>query len=283
MILPLWPSGAIPNDLQRRDIPERAYVNDDKILVIADVNEPTLSVFLPPKETATGAAVLVIPGGGYWIVAADHEGDAVARWFNSQGIAAGVLKYRLPDPRLWSEPREVPLQDAEKGMKLLREHATEWRIDPNKIGVLGFSAGGHLAATLCTRWQNEPDSALVKPDWSVLVYPVISFDQQGHPGSAERLLGKDASPELLRAWSPELQVTAATPPAFLVHSADDGAVPPMNSILYFSALRKFKTPAELHVFETGGHGYGLAQNIDGTVSGWPELCRTWLKKQGLGH
>lgn len=280
---PLWPAGAIPNDLHRRDIPERSFINEDSVLIVTDITEPTLSIYLPDKETATGAAVLIIPGGGYWIVAAGHEGEDVARWFNTIGIAAGVLKYRLPDERLWSDPKAVPLQDAARGMRLLRESAAEWHIDPQKIGVLGFSAGGHLAATLCTRWQTEADSALIKPDWAVLVYPVISFEEQGHRGSCENLLGKDASPELIRLYSAEHHVSAFTPPTFLVHSADDDGVSPLNSIFYFSALRAAKIPTELHLFESGGHGYGLASKMKGTVAHWPALCGEWLHGNGLAR
>ena len=283
MTLPLWPADAIPNDLHRRDIPERSYINADSVLIVTDITEPTLSIYLPDKETATGAAVLIIPGGGYWIVATGHEGEDVARWFNTLGIAAGVLKYRLPDERLWSDPSAVPLQDAEKGMSLLRQNAADWNIDPHKIGVLGFSAGGHLAATLCTRWPSEPDSTLIKPDWAVLVYPVISFEEQGHRGSCENLLGKDAGPELIRLNSPERHVTALTPPTFLVHSADDDGVSPQNSILYFSALREAKVPAELHLFESGGHGYGLASKMKGTVAQWPVMCGEWLGGKGLAR
>lgn len=279
----LWPADAIPNDLHRRDIPERSYINEDSVLIVTDITEPTLSIYLPEKETATGAAVLIIPGGGYWIVAAGHEGEDVARWFNTMGIAAGVLKYRLPDERLWSDPKAVPLQDAEKGMRLLRQNAADWNIDPQKIGVLGFSAGGHLAATLCTRWHTEADASLIKPDWAVLVYPVISFEEQGHRGSCESLLGKDASPELIRLYSAEHQVSAFTPPTFLVHSADDKGVSPLNSILYFSALRGANVPAELHLFESGGHGYGLAPKLKGTVAQWPALCGAWLSGKGLAQ
>lgn len=283
LILPLWPTDAIPNDLHRRDIPERSFINEDSVLIVTDITEPTLSIYLPEKATATGAAVLIIPGGGYWIVAAGHEGEDVARWFNTLGIAAGVLKYRLPDERLWSDPKAVPLKDAEQGMRLLRENAADWHIDPQKIGVLGFSAGGHLAATLCTRWQTEADSALIKPDWAVLVYPVISFEEQGHRGSCESLLGKDASPELIRLYSAEHHVSPFTPSTFLVHSADDGGVSPLNSIFYFSALRAAKVPAELHLFETGGHGYGLASKMNGTVAQWPALCGEWLHRKGLAR
>lgn len=271
----LWPDGQIPNDLKNTTIQEK--VETDGILRISDITTPSMAVYLPNK--ANGAAVLICPGGGYWVEAAGHEGTDVAKWFNSFGVTAFVLKYRLPDERLWRNKHEVPLQDAVQAMKLIRKDAAKYGLDVARIGIMGFSAGGHLAATLSTRWSEGGEAA--KPNFSILMYPVITSGEAKHAGSFERLLGKNPSPEMLALFSNEKQVSEKTPPALLVHATDDKAVPVENTILYYSALKKYNIPASMLVYENGGHGFGLAQKLSGSVKNWPEHCRQWLDTMGF--
>ena len=185
----LWPDGQIPNDLKNSAIQEKSETGKDGILRISDVTIPSMTAYFPAKSN--GAAVLICPGGGYWIEAAGHEGTDVAKWLNSFGVTAFVLKYRLPDDRLWSNKHEVPLQDAQQAMKLIRKNAAQYGLDPNRVGIMGFSAGGHLAATLSTRWGSDE----AKPNFSILAYPVITSNDQAHRGSFDRLLGKTPTPE----------------------------------------------------------------------------------------
>jgi acetyl esterase/lipase len=276
----LWPAGAVPFALRNDTIVERAELTPrDSFLIVSDVTVPTLTAYLPPADRATGQAVLVVPGGGYWVVATGHEGTHVAEFFAQQGVAAFVLKYRLPDPRLWYAPHQAPLDDARQAMRIIRENHQKWRIDPQKVGVLGFSAGGHLASTLCTHPDGDAaQTALTRPNWAVLVYPVITFGPQGHAGSRERLLGTDAThPDAVARYSNELRVTTDTPPTILIHSLDDEGVPYTNSVLYTEALRQRGVAAELHLFESGGHGYGLAKHLRGTVAAWPDLVAAWVR------
>ncbi|GAA4434818.1 alpha/beta hydrolase [Ravibacter arvi] len=280
-VIPLWPEGQIPNAI-RNDIVEKSETDDKGILRISGVTVPTMTVFLPEKSKATGAAVLICPGGGYGILAASHEGSDLARWFNERGIAGVVLKYRLPNAKAMVRQHEVPLTDAMQAMKLIRKNAGEWRIDPDKIGVMGFSAGGHLAATLSTHYhRGEKASEGAKPNFSILMYPVITFSQLNtHIGSRKNLLGPDSSAALVTYYSNELQVDEKTPPAFLVHSEDDKAVPIENSIGYYLALKKYKIPAEAHFYPEGGHGYGLRTDGKGSLAGWPQALENWLKSRG---
>jgi acetyl esterase/lipase len=287
-VIQLWPNGKIPNDLKNMSVQEKSEVGKDGMLRISDITMPALTMYQPAK--ANGTSVLVIPGGGYWIEAAGHEGVDIAKWLNSFGVTAFVLKYRLPDERLWSNKHEVPLQDAMQAMRLIRENAVKYSIEPNKIGVMGFSAGGHLASTLCTHWQepksqqffeNVTDSGKVfRPNFAILMYPVITSGDQKHAGSFERLLGKNPTADLLTYYSNEKQVSATTPPTLLVHATNDAAVPVENSMLYVSALKKFKIPASLFVYEDGEHGFGLAQKKAGSVKNWPEHCLQWLVATG---
>jgi acetyl esterase/lipase len=283
-VLKLWPDGAIPNAIAGASITEKSEVGDG-ILRISNVSVPTITAYLPPAGQATGAAVMICPGGGYSILASGHEGEEVARWFNGMGVAAFVLKYRLPDDRIMTNTQEVPLMDATQGLKLIRQNATRYNIDPKKVGVMGFSAGGHLASTLATHFnkgtQTAESSAQARPDFAILLYPVVTFGDKAHGGSRDKLLGKlKASPEMIAYYSNELQVTSQTPPSFLVHSEDDKAVPVENSINYYLACLKNGVPAEMHLYPTGGHGYGLRTAKYGSLSTWPESCKAWLK--GLG-
>ena len=280
----LWPDGAVPNAIVGAQITEKSEVGDG-ILRISNVSVPTITAYIPPTGQATGAAVMICPGGGYSILASGHEGEDIARWLNGMGVAAFVLKYRLPDERIMTSPHEVPLLDAVQGMKLIRQNATRYGIDPAKVGVMGFSAGGHLASTLATHVNGETQSgggeAQARPDFAILLYPVVTFGDKAHTGSRDKLLGKlKTSPEMITLYSNELQVTNRTPPTFLVHSQDDRAVPVENSINYYVACLKNGIPAELHLYPSGGHGYGLRTAKYGSLNTWPESCKAWLK--GLG-
>lgn len=277
-IVNLWPDGAAPNAISGAQITEKSETDANGILRISNVSVPTMTAYLPPKEKATGAAVMICPGGGYTILAASHEGSDVARWFNSMGVAAFVLKYRLPNPEIMTNQQEVPLMDAMQGMTLIRQNATRYGINRDKIGVMGFSAGGHLAATLATHYHRGPKaSELAKPNFAILLYPVVTFGDKAHAGSRDKLLGKlNTSPEMVAAYSSELQVTSQTPPTFLVHSEDDKGVPVENSINYYLACLKNGVPAEMHLYPTGGHGYGLRTAKFGSLNTWPEACRAWL-------
>jgi len=243
---------------------------------------PTLTPFLPLKEKATGAAVIVCPGGGYGHLA-DHEGAPVAEWLNSIGITAFVLKYRL-GPR-YHHP--VPLQDAARAIRTVRTRAGEWKIDPERIGILGFSAGGHLASTIATHFDSgKPDAndpierASSRPSLAILIYPVITMRDKTHAGSKKNLLGNSPSPELVSLLSNEEQVTKETPPAFLVHTMTDTSVPVENSQMFAAALRKAGVPFELHLYERGPHGFGLGRD-DPILSTWPSRCADWLRIHGF--
>jgi acetyl esterase/lipase len=228
--------------------------------------------------------VVICPGGGYGILAYDWEGSDIARWLNSQGIAAFVLKYRLPGSKSNIVPHKSPLMDAQRALRMVRFHAEQWNIDPGKIGIMGFSAGGHLASTLSTHYdRGDPSSTdpmeqvSCRPDFSILVYPVISFsDPFTHSGSRRNLLGENPDPELVKDFSNELQVTEDTPPAILIHSEDDKTVPVENSLLYFKALRANGITSELHIYPYGGHGFSLAIG-QGHLETWPDRVIQWIK------
>ncbi|MCF0064058.1 alpha/beta hydrolase [Dyadobacter chenwenxiniae] len=280
-VINLWPEGKIPN-FKANTIEEKSVTDESNILRISGVSVPTMTAFIVPKEKATGAAVMICPGGGYGILAASHEGSDFAKWFNDRGISAFVLKYRLPSEKTMTHQHEVPLMDAMQAMKLIRQSAGKWNIDVNKIGVMGFSAGGHLAATLSTHFnKGEKASPESKPNFSILIYPVISLTAElAHGGSRENLLGAEKSDELIRYYSNELQVSTETPPAFLVHAMDDTGVPPENSIAYYLALKKQKIPSEMHLYPKGGHGYGMRTEGKGSLANWPAAMDGWLKSLG---
>ena len=249
-----------------------------------DRDQPSLTVFFPTKGQANGTGVIVCPGGSYTALAANHEGRQVANWLNSLGIAAFVLKYRL-GPR-YHHP--IELGDAQRAIRLVRAHATEYGIATDRIGVMGFSAGGHLASTTGTHFDNgnagDPDPiqrAGSRPDFLVLAYPVISFTTEyTHQGSLRNLLGDNPDPKPKEALSNELQVTARTPPTFLFHTTEDKTVPVENSVLFYLALKKAGVAAEMHIFERGPHGVGLALQ-DPALGIWPELLANWLRGRGL--
>jgi acetyl esterase/lipase len=248
-------------------------------------DKPTLTVFLPDEEKATGAAVVICPGGGYSGLATDHEGRQFGRWFNSFGVAAFMLEYRHRG-RGYGHP--APLQDAQRAIRTVRSRAAEWKIAPQKIGIMGFSAGGHLASTAGTHFDkgnpnaDDPIERVgCRPDFLVLCYPVIAFDEPyTHRGSQTNLLGPNADPALVRSLSNEKQVTSETPPTFLFHTDEDKGVPAENSVQFYLALRRAGVPAELHIYRAGQHGLGLAPRTPGT-STWPDRLKDWMKVQGL--
>lgn len=278
--IPLY-EGEVPNS-RRSDIAEQTDRGADGILRVANVTEPTLIAYLPPEGvTNTGKAVVVCPGGGYHILAIAHEGHDIAQALANNGIAAFVLKYRLPNDEIMKDKSIGPLQDAQRAIQLVRERADEWGITSNRIGVAGFSAGGHLASTLSTHYREplieNPDGISLRPDFSLLVYPVISFREDiTHKGSRSNLLGQSPTEEQIRLFSNELQVSEDTPPAFLVHAGDDAAVPIANSELYVSALEKYGVTAKLLTYPTGGHGFGL--NNRTTSDKWFSHFLEWLEK-----
>jgi acetyl esterase/lipase len=262
---PLWPGGA-PGAMGSR--PE---------------DTPTLSLYRPAAAVSNGAAFVVCPGGGYTRLA-DHEGHNVAVWLNGIGVTAFVLKYRL-GPR-YRHP--APLQDVARAIRTVRARAKDWGVDPSRIGVIVFSAGGHLASTVATQFDagnpaaaGAVDRASSRPDLAVLAYPVISMEEGiTHAGSRTNLLGPNPSADLVQALSTDHRVTARTPPTFLFHTADDTGVPAQNSLRFAAALRAARVPYELHVFETGRHGVGLA--LDNPVlSAWPRLLESWLRARGF--
>ena len=283
-VIKVWPAG-IPGSLKNETYTEKATVTNDVISLYAKVTDPSITVFLPPAEKATGTAVLICPGGGYGVLAFDHEGFAIARWLNENGIAGIILKYRLPSDLIMKDKSVGPLQDAQEAIRIIRRNAAEWKIDPKRVGVIGFSAGGHLASTLSTHYAEKvyevKDTLSARPDFSLLIYPVITFDASfTHMGSRNNLIGNTPSEDAIRHFSNELQINDKTPPAFLVHSGDDKAVPVKNSIVYFEGLVKNNIKAEMHIFEKGGHGYGLSVG-KGTQSSWPELCIKWMNANGF--
>lgn len=253
----------------------------------ADGDRPSITIYLPPKEKATGAAVVICPGGGYGHLAIDHEGHQIARWLNSFGVAGFILKYRHRNSGAgYGHP--VPLMDAQRAISMVRARAAEFEVDPARIGILGFSAGGHLASTAATHFhtgRTDTDDAIdrvsCRPDFAVLVYPVISLTERfTHVGSRTNLLGRDGDAELIRQLSNELHVTPQTPPTFLLHTNEDTAVPAENSVYFYLALRKAKVPAELHIYEKGQHGVGLGAAA-GAVGTWPRRCEEWMRGRGL--
>ncbi|HPD45420.1 MAG TPA: alpha/beta hydrolase [Anaerohalosphaeraceae bacterium] len=253
----------------------------------ADGDRPSITIYLPPKEKATGAAVVICPGGGYGHLAIDHEGHQIARWLNSFGVAGFILKYRHRNSGAgYGHP--VPLMDAQRAISMVRARAAEFEVDPARIGILGFSAGGHLASTAATHFHtgrtdtaDAIDRVSCRPDFAVLVYPVISLTEWfTHVGSRTNLLGRDGDAELIRQLSNELHVTPQTPPTFLLHTNEDTAVPAENSVYFYLALRKAKVPAELHIYEKGQHGVGLGAAA-GAVGTWPRRCEEWMRGRGL--
>ncbi|MBK6936706.1 MAG: alpha/beta hydrolase [Chitinophagaceae bacterium] len=273
-IIPLYTT--VPNN--KPVIDKETVVTKDNVTRVSKISNPTLTVFRPQKPN--GKAVIICPGGGYAILAFDKEGTRVAEELNRWGVTAFVLKNRLPDDSINIDKSLAPLQDAQQAIRYIRSHAREVGVNKNQIGIMGFSAGGHLASTATTHFgftadKTNTDTISVRPDFAILIYPVISFDSTiTHKGSRNNLIGANAAAEKVNFFSNELQVTAQTPPSFLVHAGDDGAVPVQNSLRYYEACVKNKVPVELHLYPKGGHGFGM--NNKTTDDNWMERLRNWL-------
>jgi acetyl esterase/lipase len=277
-ILPLYPD-SIPNSRPATNLEKIEYRNG--IQIISNVSVPTISIYLPERKKTPTAAVIIFPGGGYHILAASHEGSDVAKQFVAMEVAAIVVKYRIPDDRTMIDRSIGPLQDAQQAIKVVREHAKEWNIDPAKTGIMGFSAGGHLAASAGTHFSPalvaNPANVSLRPDFMILIYPVISFlDSIRHNGSMENLIGKNPPQAKKEYYSNELQVTNNTPPTFLVHASDDDLVIPENSVSFYKALLQHGVKAELHLYQDGGHGFGM--NLRNKNEKWMERCKHWLQR-----
>ena len=274
-VIPLY-KGEVPNSIVTAD---EEY--SDSIPVFYKVTRPTITVYKPAPDIANGVAVLICPGGGYGGLWMKNEGWTIAEKLTKLGITAFVLKYRLPDGKTMKDPSIGPLQDAQRAMKMIREGAKEWKINPDKVGVMGFSAGGHLASTVGTHFNKaytaNGEHTNLRPDFMILVYPVISFSKTiTHQGSKENLIGKNPSRENEILFSNELQVTKQSPPTFLIHAEDDGLVPAANSINFYTALIENSVPSGLHIFPSGGHGFPR----EPAHSNWFNYCALWLKENG---
>ncbi len=278
----LWPEGTIPN-YQKPAGKEVIPIKD--ILMIKNVQFPTLEIFLPSKRNANGMAVLICPGGGYNAVSYDWEGTDYAKWLNSLGVAAFVLKYRMPQAESVITSFKAPIQDAQRAIRYIRYHATEYHIDKNKVGVIGSSAGGHLASTLATHFettyynnQDVIDLESTRPDFMMLIYPVISMKKGiTHRGSRNALLGKEPTDDLVLQFSNELQVSDKTPPAFIIHSGNDKTVAVENSIRMYQALINNKVQATMHLFPDGGHGYSMGKHKN-FAPDWTNQAEQWLQR-----
>lgn len=281
-IVVLYPEGA-PGLI--RDGVEELAPKEDGITRISNVTVPTIAIFIPENKTSD-AAVIICSGGGYGVLAYDHEGTEIAEWFNQQGMTAVVLKSRLPEKENFENPGIRPLQDAQTAIRYIRKNADRYGIDTGKIGIMGFSAGGHLAATASTLYDRPvgeiiDNTVSLRPDFSVLMYPVIHFDNEHtHIGSRDNLLGENPSEELKALYSPYKQVTSDTPPVFLISTEDD-FVSPENSISYFLACKKHGVPATMHIYDKGGHGYALKDRDLGLVQTWPDRLEEWLRAKEL--
>ena len=276
--LPLWSGdapGAAPLPKGTEEVKEG--------LRFSHVEQPQYSLYLAPEGKRTGQGVVVLPGGGYTIVSGQNEGDDFAKWLNERGITAIVVKYRVSGNEANSYGFPVPFLDARRAIRTMRANADAWGVEKDKIGVMGSSAGGHLASLCATRFadtfeeegKDEIDKQNCRPDFAVLIYPVISMGEQAHTGSRTRLIGKEPSAGMLEKMSTEKQVSAKTPPCFLLSTSDDG-VDCRNSLMFAMACKEHKVPMALHIFEKGGHGYGL--NGKGNLAVWPSLLEAWLKR-----
>ncbi|RPD47013.1 alpha/beta hydrolase [Hymenobacter sediminis] len=278
-VIALYP-GTVPNS-KSSAVQEVAKKQASGSVRISQVVQPTLTVYKAAK--ANGTAVVVCPGGGYAMLAMDHEGHDVARRFNEMGITAFVLKYRLPNDQSQTDKSITPLLDAQQALRLVRQRAAEFGINPGRVGLMGFSAGGHLASTAGTHFAtpvgDAKDKTSVRPDFLMLIYPVISLsDSLMHAGSRNNLLGEKPTAEKVKLYSNELQVTAQTPPTFLVHAQDDQVVKVQNSLAFYEACLHHKVPVEMHLYPLGGHGFGM--NNKTTKDNWTDRLQNWLDAGG---
>ncbi|HJV41170.1 alpha/beta hydrolase [Caulobacter sp.] len=287
-VITLWPNGAPGGEgvTAEEAIVDRTPTGGQRDRAQVHTRKPTLVVFRP--KTPNGAAVMLIPGGAYERVVLDKEGYETARWLSARGYACFVLFYRMPGDG-WAAGGDAPLQDAQRGVRLIRSKAVAMGFSPDRVAIMGFSAGGHLAANLTTRFDapayapiDAVDQLPTKPNLSALIYPVISLDPAiAHGGSRKQLLTQDASPERALALSPEKQVREGLSPVFLLHAVDDKTVPVENTIVMFTALKAKAVPTEIHVFEEGGHGFGLRFTADKPVSAWPGLFAAFAARHGV--
>ena len=287
-VLPLWPGDPPGSEgvSAVETVLDRTVAGAPRDRAVTHTRKPTLTVFRPAKPN--GAAVILMPGGGYERVVTDKEGFETARWLADRGYTCFVLLYRLPGDH-WGAGPDAPLQDAQRAVRLARSKAASLKVDPARIAIMGFSAGGHLAASLTTRFDakvydkvDAADDLSARPDLSGLIYPVISMAEGPvHAGSRNQLLGPSPTPEQITLYSPDQVVTGREPPVFLLHAADDKTVPVVNSLMMFTALKTKKVPAELHVFEEGGHGFGLRSIAGKPVAAWPGLFETFAKRHGV--
>ena len=280
-IIPLWPEDKIPNHIETDEKEVQDYKD---ILRISNVQKPTIEIFLPAKSNATGQAMLIFPGGGYHILAYDWEGTDIAKFLNGKGIAGIVVKYRLPSSKTQIEKHNVPLIDAQRAIRMVRNNAEKWNIKEDQIGIMGFSAGGHLASTLGTHFDERVyesidaiDEQNARPDFMALIYPVVTFTQTTkHSGSQKALLGTTPDKKLSEHFSNELKVSSETPPTLLIHATDDSSVPVENSLLFFQALKDKGVPATMHIYPKGGHGFSLARK-DLHLRSWTEHLFEWME------
>lgn len=278
--LPLY--NEVPNSKPALNYKETSDTMQNGVIIISKVSVPDITIFKPQHPDKNHSAVVICPGGGYAVLAYNLEGTEVAKIMNTWGVTAVVLKYRLPSDDIMKDKSIGPLQDAQRALQYVRENAHELNVNPNMIGIMGFSAGGHLASTASTHFDksyiSNPLNTSLRPDFSILGYPVISFtDSLTHMGSRNNLIGKNPSREMIHKFSNELQVNEKTPPTFLVLASDDKTVNPENSIKYYEALLKNKVPAEMHIYQNGGHGFGthlLAKN------NWMETLKNWMEHNG---
>jgi len=276
--IPLYPNG-VPNS---KPAPATYVQKLDKDWMTL-VTVPTITPYFPEKGTANGTAIVIFPGGGYSGLSMENEGSGIAAAFNKFGVTAFVVTYRLPSDAIMVDKTIGPLQDAQQAVLTVRKNAAQWGVKPDKIGIIGFSAGGHLASTEGTHFDKpvieDKEGISVRPDFMVLLYPVISFGPMAHVGSRENLIGKTPSQDLVDLYSNEKQVTANTPPTFLVHAGDDNVVPVENTLMFYDALLKAKVKAEMHIFQAGGHGFGL--NNPKTKDKWIDWCKNWMEENGF--
>ncbi|MCZ4225361.1 alpha/beta hydrolase [Pedobacter rhodius] len=279
-VIPLY-EDAVPGSKASATYIEVTERGSDGIDRIGKVTNPTLTVFPAPVDKANGTAVIICPGGGYSILAINHEGYNIAKRFNEIGVTAFVLKYRLPNDETMTDKTFALLQDAEQAIYLVRKDAKKFNIKPNKIGIMGFSAGGHFASTLLVHYNDikitNAEKISLRPDFAALIYPVISFEESVHTGTMKNLLGPNPADSMKHYFSANENVNSKTPPTFLVHAQDDKVVPVENSMLLNEALKKNKVKTDIYLYENGGHGFGL-KNKTSDVD-WFNLLAVWMKKQ----
>lgn len=281
-VIELWPEGKIPNHINTE---EKEVHEQTNILRIKNVQNPTIEVFLPDESIATGKALLIFPGGGYGILAYDWEGTDIAKYLNNHGIAGIVVKYRLPSDKTQEKKHRVPLIDAQRAIRLVRNKAEDWKINKNEIGIIGFSAGGHVASTLGTQYSKKVyapidaiDELSARPDFMALIYPVITMGAETHIGSKKNLLGKNSSEDLVNEYSNHLHINKETPVTFLVHAIDDKVVPKENSEFFHGQMStQGEDMSSLYLYEKGGHGFSLAKE-KAHLKEWPKKLISWINE-----